>query len=99
MASLRAASDLSSIFVQKDFTAKTNAASSSDSISEPRSGSDSMMTESSGSPGSNSASAAALGGVTLYSLAKALSVKGKPKKKKVVIQVVEEVEAPGTWQP
>ena len=32
---------------------------SSDSISEPRSGSDSMMTESSGSPGSNSASAAA----------------------------------------
>ena len=44
-------------------------------------------------------SAIAIGGVTLYSLAKALSVKGKPKKKKVVIQVVEEVEAPGTWQP
>ena len=43
----------------------------------------------------------AIAGVTLYSLAKAMSVakKGKPRKKKVVLRVVEEVEEAGTWQP
>ena len=40
--------------------------------------------------------AVAIGGVTLYSLAKALSV-GQKEKKVVTLEV--EAEPPGTWQP
>ena len=46
-------------------------------------------------------SAVAIGGVTLYSLAKAVAadVKKEAPKKKVVIELTEQVDAAGTWQP
>mmetsp|Transcript_12355 Transcript_12355/g.24399 ORF Transcript_12355/g.24399 Transcript_12355/m.24399 type:complete len:92 (-) Transcript_12355:311-586(-) len=47
-------------------------------------------------------SSVAIGGVTLYSLAKAVAAKqskGKPPKKVVEVTIVESTEQAGTWQP